>query len=103
MIAQEYIEPIYGYLTRIEVIDNECKLILKRSVAENGLSAYNLGSKYSQYEDCSQEIKNTVIEAMKILEIESGSMDIIESSNRFYIIDINSVSNASEDNTETFK
>lgn len=101
-IIQEYIEPEYGFLTRIEVIDRCCKSILKRSVAENGLSAYHLGSTYTQYESCSDEIKSQAVEAMDLLQIEFGSMDIIENRSGFYIIDINSVSNASEDNIEAF-
>ena len=32
MIAEEYIRPVYGYITRVEVIGGECRLILKRSV-----------------------------------------------------------------------
>ena len=39
---------------------------------------------------------------MDLLQIEAGSMDIIENHSGFYIIDINSVSNASEDNIEMF-
>lgn len=103
MIAEEYIEPEYGYLTRIEVIDKECKLVLKRSVTENGLSAYHLGSKYYEYQECSDILKEVAIKAMETLKIETGSMDIIENRNGFYIIDVNSVSNASEDNIESFK
>ncbi len=102
-IVQEYIKPKYGYLTRIEVIDDECKLILKRSVTESGLSAYNLGSTYSQYFDCNQLIKNAAIKAMNLLNIEMGSMDIIENDTGFYIIDVNAVSNTSEDTIETFQ
>lgn len=101
-IAEQYIRSVHGFLTRIEVIDNTCKLILKRSVTENGLSAYHLGSTYAPYEDCRDEIKDAAIRAMELLQIEAGSMDIIEGADDFYIIDINSVSNASEDNTETF-
>ncbi len=101
-IAEEYIKPEYGYLTRIEVIDGRCRLILKRSVTDGGLSAYHLGSTYTPYDDCSDEIKDTAVRAMELLQIESGSMDIIESEDGFYIIDINFVSNASEDNTEMF-
>lgn len=103
MLAEEYIEPVYGYLTRIEVIGGECRLILKRSVAENGLSAYHLGSEYQFYPECSEKIKETAVRAMEILKIETGSMDVIETENGFYIIDVNSVSNASEDNTEMFQ
>jgi len=101
-IAEEYIHPEYGYLTRIEVIDRSCKLILKRSVTEGGLSAYHLGSTYEAYDDCSDEIKSAAVSAMDLLQIEAGSMDIIENRSGFYIIDINSVSNASEDNIEMF-
>ncbi len=103
MIAQEYINPEYGYLTRIEVIDDECKLILKRSVCDNGLSAYKYGSTYDFYPECREEIKNVATKAMKILDIQMGSMDIIENGDRFYVIDVNSVSNTSEDCTELFK
>lgn len=101
-VAQEYIEPECGYITRIEIIDRTCKLILKRSIAENGLSAYHLGVAYTAYSDCPVEIQNAAVGAMDLLQIETGSMDMIENKNGFYIIDVNSVSNASEDNTEMF-
>lgn len=102
MLLEKYIEPAYGYLTRIEVIGGECRLILKRGVAENGLSAYHLGSSYQFYPECGEKIKKTAVRTMEILQIETGSMDVIETKNGFYIIDVNSVSNASEDNTEMF-
>jgi ribosomal protein S6--L-glutamate ligase len=101
-IAEEYLCPSFGYLTRIEVIDRSCRLILKRSVAENGLSAYHLGSTYAPYPECPGDIKNTAVRAMDLLKIEAGSMDIIENETGFYIIDVNAVSNVSEDNTEMF-
>ncbi|HBI60814.1 MAG TPA: hypothetical protein DDY31_06325 [Lachnospiraceae bacterium] len=102
MIVEEYIEPVHGFLTRIEVIGGECRLIVKRSVTENGLSAYHLGSKYQDYPDCSRQIRETSIEAMRILDIRFGSLDVIEYGSHFAIIDVNAVSNASEDNTEMF-
>lgn len=103
MLVEEYIEPVHGFLTRIEVIGGECRLILKRSVTENGLSAYHLGSKYQAYPDCSQQIRKAAISAMQILDIRFGSLDVIEGSKGFAIIDVNAVSNASEDNTEMFR
>lgn len=103
MIVEEYIEPVRGLLTRIEVIGGECSLIVKRSVTANGLSAYHLGSKYQDYPDCSKEIREAATEAMRILDIRFGSLDVIESGSRFAIIDVNAVSNASEDNTEMFR
>lgn len=102
MIVEEYIEPVHGFLTRIEVIGGECRLILKRSVTENGLSAYHLGSKYQDYPDCPKQIREAAVKAMDISDIRFGSLDIIESRSRFAIIDVNAVSNVSEDNTEMF-
>lgn len=101
-ILQEYIQPEFGFLTRVEVIGGECRLILKRSVVENGLSAYHLGSTYAPYPDCSEKLKNAAVKAMDVLGIQAGSMDIIENNSGFYIIDVNSVSNTSEDCTEMF-
>ena len=98
-ITEEYIRPEYGYVTRIEVIGRECRLALKRRITKSGLSAYNLGSEYEDYRDLSEEIKDTAVRAMDCLKIETGSMDIIENKTGYYIIDVNSVSNASEDNT----
>ncbi len=102
-IVEEFINPQYGYLTRVEVIGDECALILKRSVNSQGLSGYNVGSVYSFYPEVSNELKNAAIRTMKLLNIETGSMDIIENDSGFYIIDINSVSNTSEDTIEMFK
>ena len=102
-IAEEYIDPQYGFITRIEVIDRSCRLILKRSVTESGLSSYHLGSIYADYADCRPDIRNTAVQAMDALGIEAGSMDVIENQSGFYIIDVNSVSNASEDNIEMFR
>lgn len=102
MLVEEYIEPVHGFLTRIEVIGGECRLIVKRSVTENGLSAYHLGSKYQAYPDCPQQIREAAVKAMRVLDIRFGSLDVIESGPRFAIIDVNAVSNASEDNTEMF-
>ncbi|MCL1896802.1 MAG: hypothetical protein FWG03_09675 [Clostridiales bacterium] len=102
MIAEEYIRPVLGYVTRLEVIGGAIRLALKRGIAENGLSAYHLGSDYEAYGDLSSAVRDAAIGAMGALHIEAGSLDIIENGNDFFIIDANSVSNASEDNTEMF-
>lgn len=49
------------------------------------------------------KIREAATEAMRILDIRFGSLDIVESGSRFAIIDVNAVSNASEDNTEMFR
>ncbi len=102
-IAQEYISPSFGYLTRIELIGGECRLMVKRSIAENGLSAYHLNCRYSRYDDCPDEIKQTAIQVLSLLQMETGSMDIIENETGYFIIDVNAVSNVSEDNTAIFQ
>ena len=101
-IAEDYIPPEYGFVTRIEVIGGTCRLIVKRSVADNGLSAYHLGSAYQIYVDCPKDIQMAATGAMDLLKIEAGSLDIIENSSGFFIIDVNAVSNVSADNTEMF-
>ena len=103
LIAEEYIYPEYGFVTRVEVIGGDIRLAVKRSVTEGGLSAYHLGSEYEIYEDLPETIRAAAAKAMGCLSIEAGSMDIIENKSGFYIIDVNSVSNASEDNTDMFR
>ncbi|MCL1809593.1 MAG: ATP-grasp domain-containing protein [Clostridiales bacterium] len=102
-IAEEYLTPEFGFLTRVEVIDGVCRLIHKKSVTDCGLAAYWLGSTFTAYHDISSKIKDTAIRAMDLLQIGSGSMDIIENRRGFFIIDINSISNASEDGIEIFQ
>ncbi len=102
-IAQEYICPEFGHLTRVELIGGECRLMVKRSIAQNGLSAYHLNCTYARYDDCPENIQKTASRALSLLQMETGSMDIIENSSGFYIIDVNAVSNVSEDNTAIFQ
>lgn len=103
MIVEEYVEPTRGYLTRIEVVGGEPVLVLKRSVAANGLSGYHHGSVYSFYPDCSDEVLESARAACRVLSFEVGSFDVIEGDGRIAFIDCNSVSNVSEDCTELFK
>ncbi len=102
-IAQEYMQPQFGYLTRIELIGGQCRLMVKRSIAANGLSAYHLNCRYERYDNCPLPILQTASRALSLLQIENGSLDIIENDNGFYIIDVNAVSNVSQDNTEIFQ
>ncbi len=99
-IAEEYVEPARGFLTRIEVVDGACALVVKRSVADNGLSAYRFGSTYAAYPDVPREITDAAERAAAVLSIELGSFDVIECGRGPCIIDANSVSNVSEDCTE---
>ena len=101
-IVEEYIKPERGFLTRVEIVGSKPTLIVKRSIAENGLSAYRLGSTYERYEDCSFEIREAATHAAAALDFVFGSFDIIETRAGAYFIDANSVSNVSEDCTELF-
>ncbi|MGM0502292.1 MAG: ATP-grasp domain-containing protein, partial [Bacillota bacterium] len=101
-IIQEYVPTTEGYITRIEIIGGEHHSTLKRYVVEGGLSAYQLGSEYDNYPDCALEIIDTSIAVLDKLNMELGSLDIIESEDDFYIIDVNSVSNFAPENIEMF-
>lgn len=101
-IVEDYIEPERGFVTRAELVGGVCRLVVKRSVVESGLSAYHLGSRYRLYPDCPAQAVRAVLRAGEVLDIGFGSFDVIESGGRAFIIDANSVSNVSPDNTETF-
>lgn len=102
-IVEDYVEPVRGFLTRIEVVDGACALVVKRSIATNGLSAYRFGSTYALYPDCDHTITEAVERAAAVLSIELGSFDVIESDRGPCLIDANSVSNVSPDCTDLFQ
>lgn len=101
-VVQEYVEPEFGYVTRIEVVDDELPLIAKRSIGEGGLSSYHAGSTYKLYPDCPDGVRDAALRAARALGISFGSFDVIETRHGAYFIDANSVSNVSEDCTELF-
>lgn len=101
-IVQEYIRPDKGFITRIEIIGGKAALVVKRSVAENGLSAYRFGSTYELYDDVPGDIIADAEKAANVLGFIFGSFDIIETDRGNFFIDANSVSNVSEDCTEIF-
>lgn len=102
-ILEEYITPKDNTITRVEVIDGQCVQILKKSLTDTGLAAYHLGSTYTDYSHCSEAIKALALKTMDILTIEMGSIDIIESADGPFVIDVNSVSNYAEENIEQFR
>ncbi len=101
-VVQEYVEPEYGYVTRIEVVDDALPLIAKRSIGDGGLSSYHAGSTYELYPDCPDGVRDAALRAAAVLGIGFGSFDVIETGHGAYFIDANSVSNVSEDCTEIF-
>ena len=104
MILQKFIYPELGFTSRIEILGSEPMIVLKRFINEDGMSSYHSGSKYEIYENIDSKIINTSLKALKILNIEMGSLDIIEKKNgEFYIIDVNATSNFSEDNIQFLK
>lgn len=101
-VVQEYVEPEFGYVTRIEVVDDELPLIAKRSIGDGGLSSYHAGSTYKLFPDCPDAVRQAALRAAAVLGIGFGSFDVIETRHGAYFIDANSVSNVSEDCTEMF-
>lgn len=102
-LVEEYIAPQLGFITRVEIIGGNASLIVKRSIAGNGLSAYRFGSTYEPYDDASPELVDASERAAEALGFAFGSFDIIETPKGNYFIDANSVSNVSEDCTEMFQ
>lgn len=103
-IVEEYIESAMGYLTRIEIVDGGAMLVVKRSVAANGLSSYHEGSTYEMHDDCPKPVKAEAERAAALLGIRFGSFDVIETGDgKVCVIDANSVSNVSEDCTSLFE
>ena len=102
LIVEDYLKAEHGFITRIELIEGACVLAVKRSVVEGGLSAYRLGSTYELYDDCPRDTTEAARKAGELLDIAYGSFDIIEREGKAYVIDANSVSNVSPDNTEMF-
>lgn len=102
LIAQDYIEPERGFITRVEIVGGKTVLSVKRSIADNGLSAYRFGSTYAIYDDMPEAIAQLAEYAARALNFTFGSFDIIETEDAPFFIDANSVSNVSEDCTEMF-
>ena len=101
-LIEEYKQPVFGYITRVEIVGGKPRLVVKRSIAPNGLSAYHLGSTYELYEDVNSEILAAAERAAAALGFTFGSFDVVETPEGAYFIDANSVSNVSEDCTELF-
>lgn len=97
-ILQEFVEPVKGFSTRVEVIDNRVMTILKRFLGKNGISSYSMGSRYEIYKNCPRGIIEDSTAVLKTLDIEMGSLDFIESSNGTnHLIDVNATSNFTPD------
>ena len=101
-LAQEYVAPERGFITRVEIAGGKVVLVVKRGIAENGLSAYRFGSTYELYPDVPAPIREAAERAAATLGFTFGSFDIIETDHGAFFIDANSVSNVSEDCTELF-
>lgn len=102
-IVEDYIPARAGFMTRAEICGGSIVLIVKRSIAPNGLSSYHEGSTYELYPDCPAKVREDILKAARALDIEFGSFDVMEAEDgKAYMIDANSVSNVSEDCAELF-
>lgn len=102
-IVEEYVAPERGFMTRIEIVAGQPRLVVKRSIAQNGLSAYRFGSTYELYPECPTALLDQAARAARALGFFFGSFDVIETGRGAFFIDANSVSNVSEDCTELFQ
>lgn len=99
-LIQEFIIPDYDFITRIEFFGYDDYFVLKRILDGGKIGSYSRNSTYEIYESYSDELINTSIKALKSLNIEMGSLDIIEKSGKYYVIDANATSNFSKDYIE---
>ena len=100
-IIQKYCAPIRNYITRLEIIDDKIMSIMKRSVGSQGISGYHHGSVYQEYPNYPDRIIQASFKALGTLDIEMGSLDIVESDgDEFCIIDVNATTNFSPDNLD---
>lgn len=96
-MVQEYIRPDKDYTIRAEVVDNKIMAVFKRSIGEGGISSQHRGSIYEIYHDYPEIIETIALSICYLLKIGMGSIDLIERGEKFYVIDVNSTSNFSED------
>lgn len=102
-IVEDFISARADFMTRVEIVDGRIALVVKRSIAANGLSSYHEGSVYELYPDCPDTVRQAVLDGADVLDIQFGSFDVIEGADGgVYLIDANSVSNVSEDCTDLF-
>ncbi|RKY89702.1 hypothetical protein DRQ09_00900 [candidate division KSB1 bacterium] len=97
-LVQEYIPLKHNYVTRIEIVGDNVLCILKRFPGSEGISSYSRGSSIKLYKNFPIDVVNTGKKALNILDIEMGSIDIIESiDGKNYIIDVNATTNFTPD------
>lgn len=97
-LIQEYIPPVLGYTTRVELIGGKLMTSLKRFIGDEGISSYSRGSRYEVYNDLHPAITAQAIAAAGILKMEMVSFDFIEDdAGQFWLIDVNGTSNFTPD------
>jgi glutathione synthase/RimK-type ligase-like ATP-grasp enzyme len=95
-IFQEYIKSIDNYTLRIEVINKEVFSAVKRSIDEKGISSYHRGAVYEKGFELDKHIEDMVMNALDVLNIKMGGIDVIVSDKGPSIIDVNATSNFSK-------
>jgi ribosomal protein S6--L-glutamate ligase len=95
-LFQEYIQSIDNYTIRVEVIGKKIISVVKRSMDEKGISSYHRGAFYEYIKEPCEAIRNICFETMEHLNMSMAGIDLIESSEGLYVIDVNSTSNYSK-------
>jgi len=97
-LVQQYVPLKYDFVTRIEIVGESVLCVLKRFLGAGGISSYSKDSSLEIYSGISDTIINDSKKALRLLDIEMGSLDIIESSDgKNYIIDVNATTNFTPD------
>jgi len=94
LLLQRYISPLGGYTLRSEVVGGEMICLLKRYVAEGGISSWSRGSKYVVVPHPAKEIVSLSLRVAEETGIEMGSLDLIQDEEgRIYVLELNATSN----------
>jgi len=94
LLLQRYIPPLGDYTLRSEVVGGELICLLKRYVAEGGISSWSRGSRYEAIPHPAKEIVSLTLRVAKETAMEMGSLDLVQDEEgRIYVLEINATSN----------
>lgn len=94
LLLQRYIRPFEDYTLRSEVVGGELICLLKRYVAEGGISSWSRGSRYEVVPHPAKAIVSLSLRVAQATGMEMGGLDLIQDeAGRSYLLELNATSN----------
>jgi ribosomal protein S6--L-glutamate ligase len=91
-VVEDYLAPVTGFITRVEVLSGECISTMRRNAEADELAGYGILAPYQYYDDCSKAVKDIALQAAATLGIYMGGFDIVECWHGPVVVDVNAVS-----------